>query len=306
MKENASAELLEEWQNDSTECFLKEFYNASDIEEKEPLKIEKSSLDYVLDFLLVRGILDNNEKITTLKEGVEAVESYAFDFCDDELTAKLTAQMWLVESKLNLKMELFLPVFSEVILLELERKPEIIFQKINLANDILKNLRKEKVKPIAEEIETDDLFQGLKIIYHGSEVEILDKNGFEYPQESILTGVAAYQFLIAWKKNKSENFKTWLDFSYNDYEHGEFFLTSEDSKLEKPISHLLKIRLNENRQELLKIQQNLPQYIIAGTGELISDTKILNMVEKETEKFQKAMAEFEIEENRYLKNHVEI
>ena len=29
LKENASAELLEEWQNDSTECFLKEFYNAS-------------------------------------------------------------------------------------------------------------------------------------------------------------------------------------------------------------------------------------------------------------------------------------
>ena len=306
LKENAKAELLEEWQNDSTECFLKEFYNASDIEEKETLKIEKTSLDYVLDFLLVRGILDNNEKITTLKEGVEAVESYAFDFCDDELTAKLTAQMWLVESKLNVKMKLFLPVFSEDILLDLEKNPEIIFQKINLANDILKNLRKEKVKPIAEEIETDDLFQGLKIIYHGSEVEILDKNGFEYPQESILTAVAAYQFLIAWKKNKSENFKTWLDFSYKEYEHGEFLLTSEDSKLEKPISHLFKIRLNENRQELLKIQQNLPKYIIAGTGELISDTKILNMVETETEKFQKAMAEFEIEENRYFDNNVEI
>lgn len=149
-------------------------------------------------------------------------------------------------------------------------------------------------------------FQGLKIIYHGSEVEILDKDGFEYPPESILTGVAAYQFLTAWKKNKSENFKTWLDFSYNDYEHGEFFLTSEDSKLENPISHLLKIRLNKNRQELLKSRQNLPQYIFAGTGEHISDTKILNMVENETEKFQKAMAEFEIEENRYFDNNVEI
>ena len=69
---------------------------------------------------------------------------------------------------------------------------------------------------------------------------------------------------------------------------------------------MFKIRLNENRQKLLKIQQNLPKYIISGTGEPISDTKILNIVETETEKFQKAMAEFEIEENRYLKNHVEI
>ena len=98
-----------------------------------------------------------------MKEGVEAVESYAFDFCDDELTAKLTAQMWLVESKLNVKMELFLPVFSEDILLDLEKNPEIIFQKINLANDILKNLRKEKVKQIAVEIAPDEFFQGLKI-----------------------------------------------------------------------------------------------------------------------------------------------
>lgn len=108
------------------------------------------------------------------------------------------------------------------------------------------------------------------------------------------------------EKNKTENFKTWLDFSYKEYEHGEFLLTSEVSKFENHISHLFKIRLNENRQKLLKSQQNLPKYIIAGTGEPISDTKILNMVENETEKFQKAMAEFEIDENRYLKNHFEI
>ena len=73
--------------------FFERILQCVDIEEKEALKIEKSSLDYVLDFLLVRGILDNNEKKTTLKEGVEAVESYAFEFCDDELTAKLTAHV---------------------------------------------------------------------------------------------------------------------------------------------------------------------------------------------------------------------
>ena len=234
LKENAKAELLEEWQDNSTKCLLTEFYNASEIKEKEPLKIENQPLEDVLDFLIVRGILEGDEGIKSLRDGIEAVENYASRFCEDELIKKLTAQMWLVESKLNVKMKLFLPVYSEEILLEVEKKPEIIFDKINLANEILKNLKKEKVKPVAEEIEPADLFQGLKIIYHGSEVEILDKNGCEYPQESILKGVSAYEFLKAWQENKAENFKTWLEFSYKDYEHGEFLLTSEDRNIENP------------------------------------------------------------------------
>ena len=74
-------------------------------------------------------------------------------------------------------MELFLPTYPEEVLMEIEKTPEIIFQKIQQANDILKNLRKERVKPVAEEINFDDLFQGLKIIYHGSEMEIKDNLG---------------------------------------------------------------------------------------------------------------------------------
>lgn len=306
LKENAKAELLEERQDNSTKCLLKEFYNASEIEEKEPLKIEKQSLGDVLDFLIVRGILEGDEGIKSLSDGIEAVENYVSRFCEDELIKKLTAQMWLAESKLNVKMELFLPVYSEEILLEIEKKPEIIFEKINLANELLKNLRKEKVKPVAEEIESADLFQGLKIIYHGSEIEITDKMGCEYPQESILKGVTAYEFLKAWQENKAEKFKTWLEISYKGYEHGEFLLRSEDRNIENSIANLLRKRLNENRQKLLRSSQNLPQYIMAGTGESVSDEEILNMVEMETEKFQKAMAEFEMEEMKYLEKRVEI
>lgn len=38
--------------------------------------------------------------------------------------------MWLTESKLKTKMELFLLIYSEEILTELEKTPEIIFQKM--------------------------------------------------------------------------------------------------------------------------------------------------------------------------------
>ena len=37
--------------------------------------------------------------------------------------------MWLAESKLKTKMELFLPTYPEDVLIEIEKTPEIIFQK---------------------------------------------------------------------------------------------------------------------------------------------------------------------------------
>lgn len=44
LKENAKAELLEGWQDNSTKCLLKEFYNGSEIKEKAALKIENVRL----------------------------------------------------------------------------------------------------------------------------------------------------------------------------------------------------------------------------------------------------------------------
>ena len=66
-------------------------------------------------------------------------------------------------------------------------------------------------------------FQGLKIIYHGSEVEILDKDGFEYPQESILTGVAAYQFLKLGRKIKRKILKCGWIFHTKNMNTENFF-----------------------------------------------------------------------------------
>ena len=44
--------------------------------------------------------------------------------------------MWLVESKLKTKMASFLLTYPEEVLTEIEKTPESIFQKIQLANDI--------------------------------------------------------------------------------------------------------------------------------------------------------------------------
>lgn len=43
----------------------------------------------------------------------------------------------------------------------------------------------ERVEPVAKEVKLADLFQGLKIIYHGSEFEIKDNLGLVYPAETM-------------------------------------------------------------------------------------------------------------------------
>ena len=196
-------------------------------------------------------------------------------------------------------MELFLPTYPEDVLMEIEKTPEIIFKKIQLANDILKNLRKERVKPVAEDVNFDDLFQGLKIIYHGSEIEIKDNLGWAYPAEIILTGVSAYKFLSAWKRQE-ENFKTWLEFSYRDYEHGKFLLTNDSDEIF--IADVLKKRLEKNRCALLNKPQNLPTFIVSGTE--IPPEKIIEKIENESATFLKIISDFEIEEKKYFESHL--
>lgn len=302
LKENATPELLEDIKYTpagGSEYFLREFFNAEDLKEVEPLQIENQPLEEVLDFLIVREILEKNGEIISLQEGIDAVKYYAAQFFQDELIQILTAQMWLVETKVTTKMSLFLPTYPEEILLELEKMPEIIFDKMKQASAILKRLRQEKVKQVAEDAELDDLFQDLKIIYHGSEVSIKDKFGWVYAEESILTGVTAYEFLNA-LHSQAENFKIWLEFSYKDYEHGKFLMTNSNGNL---ISELMKKRLNKNRRELLKNPQSLPQFILSCTDQLIPNEKILERIKKETETFQIVISDFEIEEKKYFDSH---
>ena len=301
LKENATPELLEEVKENSTgEHYLLEFYNADDIKEIEKLKRENQTLEEVLDFLIVRDILETDGERISLQDGIEAVKNYAAKNFQDELIQILTVQMWLVETKLKTKMELFLPTYHEEVLTEIEKTPESIFQKNQQAADILKKLKMERVKPIAEEVNFDELFQGLKIIYHGSEIEIKDKQGLSYNEETILRGVSAYEFLYSWKK-QDEKFKTWIEFSYKAYSHGKFLLTKDGNEI--LISEILKKRLEKNRRALLNCPQNFPLYIFSDTEEKIAKEKIIEGIQKESEVFQKIIADFEIEEKKYLESH---
>ena len=83
LKSDAKFELLEEWQ--SEECLLTKFYNASEILEVEKFSQKNKSLEEILKFLQVRGVLVN-ENIISFKDGINAVKKYAENFVDDELT----------------------------------------------------------------------------------------------------------------------------------------------------------------------------------------------------------------------------
>ena len=119
---------------------------------------------------------------------------------------------------------------------------------MNKALAILKNLRREKIKPLRNEIRLVKPFGDLKVIYLGSEGELENKNGMTYPKESILTGVTAYEFLCGLRTTSLQKF--WLEISYKDYAHGKIVLTSEDFEVggDKSIVTFFKKRLEQNRR----------------------------------------------------------
>ena len=165
---------MEEWQNQK--CLLTKFYNASEILEVEKFSPKNKSLEEILKFLQVRGVLEN-ENIISFRDAINAVKKYAENFVADELTKILTVQMWTAESKLKTKIKKFLPTFSEEILAEIEKNPDRIFDSANKSLAILKSLRREKILPPIEK-SCEELFHELKIIYHGGEIK--NKDGFNY------------------------------------------------------------------------------------------------------------------------------
>ena len=312
LKENAKYEMLEEWQENTSgerEGFLTEFYNASEIVELERYSQENETLEKVLEYLEERGLLEMDRDVISFKDGINAVKKYSENLVSDELVTILTMQMWIAESKLKIKWKTFLPVYSEEILQEIEKTPDRIFEAINKAQAILKRLRREKIIPIAEEVAEDELFQGLKIIYHGSEIELTNKDGCIYPPESILKNGAAYEFLFMLKlaaKSSVENFKTWLEFSYRNYNHGKILISSQSDEIltSESVAEFLKKRLNKNRRELLENPTEVKKY--ESAGKIIDNEEILNMITLESKNFESIMNEFEEEEMQYLGNHLEL
>ena len=304
LKENAMPVLLEVWTKDSDhQCSLTEFYNASDVLGKESFQHKNQSLETVLNFLKERGILEVDDKIVSLQDAIYAVKKYAESHGANELTSILSAQTWLLEMGLQTKIISFLPVFDESILAEIEKSPDILFEAMSKANSILKQLRREKVKSATENITTEEIFRDLKIIYHGSEGELQNKNGFAYPKESILTGIWAYNFLLAIKSAREQ--KIWLEFSYKDYSHGKFLISGEDFAFdeEKFLTPFLRNRLDKNRQYLLDNPHELKKYLL--TEKAMPAEELFARISLESKFFQGVMDEFQHEEFSYLENTLE-
>ena len=307
LRQNAQPELLEVWTKSSDGkqlCFLQEFYNAKDILDKDSFHLENQELEEIINFFQTRGLLKRRNNIISFHNCISAVKKFAEDNGADALTSILTVQTWIVETKLKTKLSLFLPIFSDSLLNDIEQNPDKLFTSMNNARAILKKLYHEETVAIEEPYSTDDAFGDLKIIYHGSEGELKSSDGRIYRNESIITGAEAYKFLFALKeKATKESFKTWLEFSYKSYSHGKFLLSDKIPK-DEPISAFLRTRLNKNRQHLLHNPQDLKQYI--PTGKTIRADDLLQQIKLESTLFLSVMDDFEQEENSYLSNHSEL
>ncbi len=128
------------------------FYNGADVVEKGRFRFENQSLERVIEFLQERGLVEVDAEIISLQDTITAIKKYAERFEADELTTILTVQTWMAESRLKTRMKSFLPTYPETILTELEKNPDKLFISMNKALAILKNLRREKIKPLRDEI----------------------------------------------------------------------------------------------------------------------------------------------------------
>ena len=307
LKENAESEILEVWEKSSDgeqKCYLTEFYDASDILEKESFKQENTSLEEVIGFFREREFFAEFDEIISFQDCIDAIKKYAEENGADELTKIFAIQMFIVESKLKTKIESYLPTYSEEILSEVEKNPDKIFESANKAQAILKNFRREKIKPIAEEYAVGEVFGDLKIIYHGSQRELKNRFGSTYKSESILKGGSAYEFLFMLKFASRQ--KIWLEFFYQNYAHGKFLISDDDFDIfdEESVADFLKIRLGKNRKQLLNNSQELKKYVTEG--KMIREEEFLNQANIESELFQSAMENFEQEEMKYLESHAEL
>ena len=307
LRENAKPELLEVWMKSAEsgqECFLTEFYNESDIVGKDSFTVENKSLENIIAFFQARGLIEQSGDIISFQDCIDVVKKYAEDKGADELTSLLSVQTWIAESKLKTKKTLYLPTYPDSVLADIEQSPDKLFESMNKARVILKKLRREKEMGLERNLSADSAFRDLKIIYHGSEIELESNDGTNYLSESVLIGEAAYEFLCALKsKTSEEKFKVWLEFSYKGYEHGKFLLAVKIPE-DKSITTFLRMRLDENRQNLLKNPQDLRAYIT--TGKVARADELLYRISLESKVFQSVMDDFEKEENNYLSSHPEL
>ena len=143
LRQNAQPELLEVWTKSSDGkqlCFLQKFYNAKDILDKDSFHLENQELEEIINFFQTRGLLKRRNNIISFHNCISAVKKFAEDNGADALTSILTVQTWIVETKLKTKLSLFLPIFSDSLLNDIEQNPDKLFTSMNNARAILKKL----------------------------------------------------------------------------------------------------------------------------------------------------------------------
>ena len=307
LRQNSTPVFLEIWDKSpdgAQTCSLTEFYNAWDILDNYSFTPQYRSLEEIINFFQARGLLKNRSNRLSFQDCINAVKKYSKDNGTDELTTILTAQTWMVECKLQAKFSLFLPTYSDSVLTDIEQHPDKLFSAMNTARNILKKLQREKVINMQENPFADVSFRNLKVIYHGSEVELKNSGGTIFRGESVLLGEEAYKFLLALKaKASEETFRTWLEFYYKNYSHGKFLL-DEKIQSEESVSSFLRSRLDRNRQHLIKNPNDLKPYLPAGKTARADE--LLQRINLESKLFQSAMDDFEREEKSYLSNHPEL
>lgn len=322
LKEYAQPEQLEVWTKspDGTKmCELMDFYHVTDVPDVERLPEKETSLKECLTDLRAKNVLGVSDKVSIL-DGLQGVRDYARKNGANELAAVMASQMWLTESGFRANPNVQQGLYSEEMLNAIEKHPDILFTAAHQAQEVLNKLEREPKWELASM--KDEPFADLSVIYYWCETDIKNPAGEVYPEDTIFTGRAAYEFLVQYnamdKKSFNEKFtgnrgyhKSEIELRYKDYDHGEMRVDLGDLELggQTSIADALIHRLDMYRQNLLQDpamakrhwSENQQEGRDEGTYE-----DFLERVKKESADFRATMEEFRQEENSYLKLHPEL
>ena len=322
LKEYARPELLEVWQvstDGGKTCELVDFYHASDIPELEPLPDKETTLKECLAELQAKNVLDVSDKVSLL-DGLHGVQNYARSHGANELASVMASQIWLTESGVRANYNTQRNLYSEELLTAVENHPDILFTAAHQAQEVLKQLAHEPKRELASTKE--EAFSGLEICYYWCETDIKDTKGETYPEDTILTGKAAYEFLVQYnamdKRSFNEKYaenrgyhKSGIEFRYKNYDHGEMRIDLGDLELggRTSVADALIYRLDMYRQNLLRDPALAKRHWTENQQDGKSEgtfEEFLERVKKESADFRSTMEKFRQEEVSYLTNHPEL
>ena len=322
LKEYARPEQLEVWSKspDGTKvCELMDFYHVTDMPDMERLPEKETSLKECLTDLRAKSVLEVSDKISIL-DGLQVVRDYARKNGANELAAVMASQMWLTESGFRANPKVQQGLYSEELLNAIEKHPDILFTAAHQAQKVLNKLEREPKRELAPV--KDEPFADLSVIYYWCETDIKSPVGEIYPEDTIFTGKAAYEFLVQYNsldkrsfdEKNSENrgyHKSGIEFRYKDYDHGEMRIDLGDLELggKTSIADALIYRLDMYRQNLLGDPALAKRHWTENQQEGRNEGSyedFLERVKKESADFRSTMEAFRQEEISYLANHPEL